>query len=210
MPTTTPERTARAEQAPGHELVERAYLRATGATLVAGNRVRLLRDAAENYPAWLDSIKNARRTIHFESYIIHEDRAGRDFAAALMAKAREGVRVRVIYDWMGAFGKTSNRFWRGLKEAGAEVRCYNPPSFFNPFGWVSRDHRKMIAVDGRVGYVTGLCVGQDWVGRPEKKQEPWRDTGVEVRGPAVADIERAFAQVWAATGAPLPEEEITE
>ncbi|HZB44481.1 MAG TPA: phospholipase D-like domain-containing protein [Pyrinomonadaceae bacterium] len=210
MPTTTPDRTARAEQAPGHELVERAYLRATGAPLVAGNRVRLLRDAAENYPAWLDSIKNARRTIHFESYIIHEDEAGREFAAALMAKAREGVRVRVIYDWMGAFGKTSNRFWRGLKEAGAEVRCYNPPSFFNPFGWVSRDHRKMIAVDGRVGYVTGLCVGQDWIGRPEKKQEPWRDTGVEVRGPAVADIERAFAQVWAATGAPLPEAEMPE
>jgi cardiolipin synthase len=133
---------------------------------------------------------------------------GREFAAALGAKAREGVRVRVVYDWMGGFGKTSRRFWRELKETGAEVRCYNPPRFHDPFGWVSRDHRKMIAVDGRVGFVMGLCVGKDWVGRPEKKQEPWRDTGVEVRGPAVADIVRAFAQVWKATGGEIPAEEI--
>ncbi|HEX8852216.1 MAG TPA: phospholipase D-like domain-containing protein, partial [Pyrinomonadaceae bacterium] len=208
MATTTLDRTRHAEKADERELVERAYMRATGAELIAGNRVRLLRDAEENYPAWLEAIKSAERHVHFESYIIHEDEVGREFAAALAAKAREGVCVRVIYDWMGGFGKTSSRFWRALKEAGADVRCYNPPRFTDPFGWVSRDHRKMIAVDGRVGYVMGLCVGKDWVGRPEKKQEPWRDTGVEVRGPAVAEIARAFSRVWAATGGRMPEEEI--
>ena len=88
------------------------------------------------------------------------------------------------------------------------MRCYNPPRFDSPFGWLSRDHRKMLAVDGRVGFVTGLCVGRMWVGDPEKKIEPWRDTGVEVRGPAVADIERAFAQVWAMMGEPIPEQEL--
>ena len=175
---------------------------------IEGNSVRLLKDARENYPAWLDAIGAAKRHIHFESYIIHEDEAGRMFADALIAKAREGVRVRLIYDWMGGFGKTSRAFWNHLRAGGVEVRCYNPPRLDSPFGWLSRDHRKMLAVDGQVGFVTGLCVGRMWVGVPEKKIEPWRDTGVEVRGPAVADIERAFAQVWAMMGEPIPEHEL--
>src|SRR5207249_8041128 len=83
-------------------------------------------------------------------------------------KAREGIRVRLIYDWMGGLGKTSHRFWNHLRAAGVEVRCYNPPHFDSPFGWLSRDHRKMLAVDGEVGFITGLCVGRMWVGEPEK------------------------------------------
>jgi cardiolipin synthase len=193
------------------ELIEQAYARATGAPLIHGNRVRLLRDAEENYPAWLEAIASARRAINFESYIIHEDEMGREFARALEAKAREGVRVRVVYDWLGAVGKTSRGFWRRLREAGAEVRPFNPPSFTEPFGWLNRDHRKMLSVDSRIAFVTGLCVGRDWVGRPEKKQEPWRDTGVEIAGPAVADVEVAFARAWEATGGqPLPDEELPE
>src|SRR5689334_8673930 len=88
-------------------LADQAFSRAAGAPLIEGNDVRLLKDAKENYPAWLDAIGAAERQIHFESYIIHEDEAGRTFADALIAKAREGVHVRLIYDWMGGFGKTS-------------------------------------------------------------------------------------------------------
>ena len=143
------------------------------------------------------------------SAIFHEDEVGHEFADALKAKAREGVHVRVVYDWLGSIGKTSGSFWRSLREAGVEVRAFNPPRYDEPFGWVSRDHRKMITVDNSVGYVMGLCVGKDWVGRPEKQQAPWRDTGVEIRGPAVADVERAFARVWEATGAdPIPESDL--
>ena len=181
---------------PKRKLVERAYARATGAPLIEGNGVRLLRDAEENYPAWLEAIGAAERTIHFESFILHEDDVGREFAKALCKKAREGVRVRLVYDWLGAVGKTSRRFWRNLRDAGIEVRGFNPPRFDEPFGWLNRDHRKMISVDGRIGFVMGLCVGQDWKGRPEKRVEPWRDTGVEVRGPAVADMDQAFARIW--------------
>ena len=188
-------------------VADRAFSRAAGAPLVAGNCIRLLKDAQENYPAWLEAIRAAKRHIHFESYIIHEDDAGRAFAEALIAKASEGVRVRLIYDWLGGFGKASHRFWDRLRAGGVEVRCYNPPRFDSPFGWLSRDHRKMIAVDGEVGFITGLCVGRMWVGNPEKGIQPWRDTGVEVRGPAVADIERAFAQVWATMGEPIAESE---
>jgi cardiolipin synthase len=188
-------------------LAEQAFSRAAGAPLLPGNRVRLLKDAQENYPAWLEAIRRAKKRIHFECYIIHEDEVGREFAEALVQKAREGLRVRLIYDWLGALGAASSKLWRYMSEAGVEVRCFNPPRFDSPFGWLSRDHRKMIAVDGEAGFVTGLCVGKRWAGDPEHNIEPWRDTGVEVYGPAVADIEMAFAQSWAACGQPLPEDE---
>jgi cardiolipin synthase len=190
------------------DLANQAFSRAAGAPLVAGNSVRLLKDADENYPAWLEAIKAARRYIHFESYIIHEDKTGWMFADAFVAKAREGVRVRIVYDWLGGFGKTSRSFWNHLRAAGVEVRCYNPPRFDSPFGWISRDHRKTLTVDGEVGFVTGLCVGRMWVGIPEKNLEPWRDTGIEVRGPSVAHIEQAFARVWDIIGEALPREDV--
>jgi cardiolipin synthase len=186
-------------------LADQAFSRAAGAPLVSGNSIRLLKDAAENYPAWLNAIARATRSVHFESYIIHDDEVGERFADALVARAREGLRVRVIYDWMGGFGKTSHRFWRALRGGGVEVRCYNPPHVASPFGWLSRDHRKMLAVDGAVGFVTGLCVGRAWVGDPAGGIAPWRDTGVEIHGPAVGHIEHAFAQMWALMGDALPD-----
>ncbi|MEO8090860.1 MAG: phospholipase D-like domain-containing protein [Gemmatimonadales bacterium] len=189
-------------------LADQAFSRAAGAPLLPGNQVRLLKDAAENYPAWLEAIRSAEHLVHFESYIIHDDDVGAEFAECLAAQARKGVRVRLLYDWMGALGKTSSRFWKRLRMAGVEVRCFNPPRFDSPFGWLSRDHRKTIVVDGRVGFVTGLCVGRMWAGQPERGIEPWRDTGVEVRGPAVADISDAFAEVWALAGAPIPEADL--
>jgi cardiolipin synthase len=190
------------------KLASQAFSRAAGAPLIGGNRVRLLKDAKENYPVWLEAIAAAERYIHFESYIIHEDHVGRTFADALIAKAREGVRVRVLYDWMGGFGKTSRSFWNQLREGGVEVRCHNPPRLDSPLGWVSRDHRKTLTIDGRIAFVTGLCVGRMWVGVPEKKIEPWRDTGIEILGPSVANVEQAFATVWDTIGDPLPADEV--
>ena len=199
----------RESMAPVRQLADQAFSRAAGAPLVAGNRVRLLKDAVENYPAWLAAIASARKTIHFDSYIIHEDEIGYQFADALIAKARDGVVVRLIYDWVGAVGKTSRGFWKRLRTSGVKLRCYNPPRLDSPLGWVSRDHRKMLSVDGTVGFVTGLCIGRAWVGDPERCIDPWRDTGVEVRGPAVADIDHAFAQVWELMGEPIPPDELT-
>jgi cardiolipin synthase A/B len=191
-------------------LADQAFARTAGAPLVSGNRVRLLKNAEENYPAWLEAIHAAQQAIAFESYIIYDDDIGSQFADALMAKAREGVRVRVLYDWLGGLGKTSPRFWRRLSRAGVEVRCFNPPRVDSPLGWVSRNHRKSVCVDNRIAFVTGLCVGRVWVGDPTHGIEPWRDTGVEVRGPAVADIARAFAQAWSEAGPPLPADEVPD
>jgi cardiolipin synthase len=192
-------------------VADQAFSRAAGAPLVEGNKVQLLRDAQENYPAWLDAINSAERWIHFESYIIHDDECGREFAAALSAAARRGVKVRVVYDWVGAMTATTWMFWQRLRQSGAEVRAFNQPRLDSPLGWMTRDHRKMLGVDGRVGFVTGLCVGNMWCGGERcGGADPWRDTGVAVWGPAVADIERAFGDVWAATGKPLAPDEMPD
>jgi cardiolipin synthase len=163
----------------------------------------LLKNAAENYPAWIEAIESAEKWIHFETYIIHEDESGRHFADLLSAKAREGVKVRLIYDWVGSVLNASRTFWRKLAAAGVEVRGFNRPSLSSPFGWANRDHRKLLSVDGRVAYISGLCIGQQWVGHPDRGLEPWRDTGVEIAGPALEDIERAFASTWAVAGKAL-------
>ncbi len=191
-------------------LAEQVFSRTAGAPLSKGNSVKLLKDGRENYPAWAEAISAARHYVHFENYFVQEDDIGKGFADLLAAKAREGVRVRVVYDWFGALGKASRGLWKRLRIAGADVRCFNPPRVDNPVSWFTRDHRKMISVDGRIAFVTGLCVGRKWMGYPERSLDPWRDTGVVVRGPAVADIDLAFAQVWETLGKPLPEDELPE
>ena len=181
--------------------------RATGAARIGGNTVRVLRDAAENFPAWLAAIESAEHSIFVEQYIFADDDVGRRFAAVLAAKARSGVSVRVIYDWLGT--PHSGALWRDLRAAGAEVRCFNPFRLDAPLEWLSRDHRKQIVVDARVGYVSGLCISARWKGDSSRRLDPWRDTGVEITGLAVAELGRAFAQTWrAAAGEELPAEEL--
>ena len=183
---------------------DRAFARAAGAAPSDSNSVRLLLDAGENFPAWLDAIRQAERYILFESYLIQDDPLGRVFAEALTAKARAGLRVCMVVDWLGSMG--GGNLWDPLRAAGAEVRVFNPPRLDSPLAWLSRDHRKSIVVDGEVGFVSGLCVDSAWEGDPGKRLEPWRDTGVEIRGPAIADLERAFAAIWdLCDGEPLGE-----
>jgi cardiolipin synthase len=189
-------------------LANQAFSRAAGTSLIPGNSIRLLKDARENYPAWLAAIGAAQRHIHFESYIIHDDDTGRTFADALVAKARQGVKVRLIYDWLGGVGTASRGYWKRLRAEGVEVRCYNPPRWDTPFGWLSRDHRKTLCVDGEIGFVSGLCIGRMWAGEPDKNIEAWRDTGVVMRGPCMVELEQAFATVWAMIGEPIPAEDL--
>jgi cardiolipin synthase len=183
-------------------LAEQAIVRTGGGPLIPGNALRILRDSTENYPAWLDAIGGAQRCILFENYLVGRDAVGRRFIDALAKKAREGIPVYLIYDWLGTLFPRD--LFQPLVDAGGQVRCFNAPRLDSPFGWLTRDHRKMLCVDGEVAYVTGLCVAQRWVGDAERGIQPWRDTGVEVRGPAVAEIERAFHSVWEAMGEALP------
>jgi cardiolipin synthase len=176
-------------------LADQAFSRAAGAPLVAGNAARILRDGPETYPVWEAAIRNARHTIHLEMYIVHRDAVGRRFVDLLAAKAREGVTVRLIYDWFGCgFGPAFGLF-TPLIRAGGQVRVFNPPSLGAIFGWFRRNHRKLLIIDGEITYVGGLCIGQAWEGT--RSRPPWRDTAIELRGPVAAACERSFAESWA-------------
>ncbi|WP_329740579.1 phospholipase D-like domain-containing protein [Dyella sp. A6] len=186
-------------------LAEQALSRAAGAPLIDGNAVELLIDAEAHYAAWLAAIRSARHRVLLENYIIRNDEIGRAFRDALTERARDGVAVAVICDWMGGLGQANAAFWRPLRAAGGEVRIFNPPQLGRPFGWISRDHRKTLVVDGRHGFLSGVCISAKWLGAPKRGVPPWRDTGVAIHGPAVAELEAAFADSWAATGPALPD-----
>src|SRR4051812_33127242 len=184
-----------------------ALSRTSGAPLVEGNQVRILENADGNYPVWLEAIRQARTHVYLENYIFEEDEVGTAFADALAERARAGVHVRLIHDWMGTRTGASRHFWRGMTTAGVEIRAFNPPRLDSPFGWITRDHRKAVVIDDQVAFVAGLCISGRWRGDPARGIPPWRDTGLEIRGPAVADVEAAFAQLWETMGDPIPPEE---
>lgn len=175
--------------------------RATGASRLDGNAIRLQFDGPYTFDAWIEAIDAAETFIHFENYIIRDDQVGRVFQDALVRKAQEGVEVRLLYDWMGSWA-TGRRFWKTFRGGGVEVRAFNRPSIRDPFGVLQRDHRKMVCVDGRVAFIGGFCVGKEWAG--DGSHAPWRDTGIEIRGPAAAACAQAFEKIWANIGDPVP------
>jgi cardiolipin synthase len=190
--------------APLRVLAEQAFSRAAGAPLIGGNAVELLIDARANFDAWLAAIRSARHAVLFENYIFRDDAVGRAFRAALVERANAGVRVCVLRDWLGCLGQSRLSFWQPLLDAGGEVRTWNPPHLSSPLDWISRDHRKLLIVDARVGFLAGVCVSARWLGDPDRGVPPWRDTGLAVRGPALRDLHAAFADAWARIGPPLP------
>lgn len=176
--------------------------RATGGETICGNHLELHFEGPATFSSWLESIAAAEKFVYFENYLVRDDWVGRRFRDALVAKAREGVPVHLIYDWFGCWA-TPSRFWKPLREAGVEVRAFNPPTVAlrNPFGALRRDHRKLVVVDGEVAHLGGLCVGQEWAG--SATEAPWRDTGVEIRGPAARAAALAFETVWNTIAEPI-------
>ena len=202
-----------AARGPAPELVaERDELalamdRACGARPIAGNRIDLYSESPRALDAMVELIARAQRWVHFENYIIRGDRTGRRFADALAARARAGVRVRVLYDALGSLG-TSRGFWRRLRQAGVEVRAFHPLLSLRPFEVLSRDHRKLVVADGTHAMTGGLCVGDEWAGDPARRRLPWRDTMLAMSGSAVPALDRAFGRVWRRAGVPLPPDEL--
>jgi len=188
---------------------ERAMVRASDAAQIRGNAARLLVDGSQAFPVWLDAIGRARHWVHLENYIVRSDKTGRRFREALCDRARDGVRVRLLYDWVGCWA-TPRSFWKPLRDAGVDVRAFAPPRASNPLGILRRDHRKVLAIDGEYASVSGMCIGDEWAGDPALGIPAWRDTAVDLRGPAVAVLDRAFSRTWDAAGAPLPADEIPD
>jgi cardiolipin synthase len=182
-----------------------AMNRAVDGRPVAGNAVRHLADSPQALDAMLDAIARAERRVHLENYIIRGDQTGRRFADALLACTSRGVKARVLYDALGSWG-TPARYWRTLRQAGVEVRAFHPLASTRPLDLFSRNHRKLLVVDGRLAILGGICLGDEWAGDPTCDRQPWRDTVVCVEGPAAMIIEQTFARVWALAGPALPPE----
>lgn len=176
--------------------------RVTGGETIQGNRLALQFDGPSTFSSWLEDIARAEKFVYFENYLVRDDAVGRAFRDALIRKAREGVPVHLIYDWFGCWA-TPRSFWKPLRQAGVHVAAFNPPTaaIGNPYSALQRDHRKLVVVDGDVAHLGGLCVGQEWAGTPT--QAPWRDTGVEMRGPAALAAARAFESVWSRIAEPI-------
>lgn len=181
---------------------DRSLQRAAGSSVVEGNAITLQFDGPLAFDQWLEAISGAQRFVHFENYILRNDPLGRRFREALIERARAGVSVRVLHDWLGCWA-TPRRYWKPFREAGVEVRAFNPPSIRDPLGVFQRDHRKLVCVDGEVAFLGGFCIGEEWAGTPTSP--PWRDTGIEIRGPAAASAARTFERIWAETGPAVPE-----
>lgn len=184
-------------------LAERSLARAGGTRFIPGNATRLLLDGPQVYPAMLEAIRRAKRWVHLENYIIRDDATGRLFCAALMERAQAGVSVRLLTDWLGSRG-LGRGLASDLTAAGVELRRFNPPRFLDLLGNVSRDHRKLLVTDAGGAFIGGLCIGDEWAGEPERGIPPWRDTAIQVDGPAAMALNQAFEQIWTLAGGSIP------
>jgi cardiolipin synthase len=168
-----------------------------GPPLVPGNRVRALCNGDEIFPSMLEAIHAARRTICFETFIYWSGSIGREFAEALSERARAGVRVHVVLDWLGS-DRIDESLVKMMSEAGAEVVRYHPLRWYNVGRLNNRTHRKLLIVDGRVGFTGGVGIADEWLGHAEDP-EHWRDSHFRLEGPAVAQMQAAFTDNWMET-----------
>jgi cardiolipin synthase len=145
----------------------------------------------------LDAIRGARRTITFETYIYWSGRIGDEFAKALEERARAGVEVRVILDWSGS-SKMDDNLLAAMKQAGVQVEKYHPLSWYNIVRFNNRTHRKLLVVDGSIGFTGGVGIADSWQGHAQDPDH-WRDMHFKVEGPAVAEMQTAFLDNWIKT-----------
>jgi cardiolipin synthase A/B len=169
-----------------------------------GCEVRVLFDGGPTYQAMLEAIAAARRSIAFETYILAADKTGDRFKLALIERARAGVAVRLIYDWVGSFG-IPQAWIADLRAAGVQVIDFNPISPWRArFHLSHRDHRKILVIDDEVGFTGGLNIANEYAA-VEDGGGGWRDTHCQLRGPIVYDLARLFRRTWLrAGGAPYP------
>lgn len=175
--------------------------RRAGRPFLAGHDVELLVDGGPYYQRVLEAIASAEHYVYVETYIWRADETGQRVAEALMAKAREGVEVAVCYDGFGSDDLPA-AFTEALDAAGVKRHVFRPVSFWrDSWPWSRRNHRKIVAVDGRVGIVGGLNFGNEYAAVSEGG-DGWRDTAVRIEGPAVSQLDRLFRLLWRTEGGP--------
>ena len=168
-----------------------------GPAILGGNRIGTLLNGDQIFPAMLEAIHGATRTIAFETYIYWSGEIGEQFADALSERARAGVKVHVLLDWVGS-GKAKQEYLDQMKESGVEVEKYHPLHWYHLARINNRTHRKILIVDGRVGFTGGVGIADKWTGNAQDPDH-WRDSHFKLEGPAVAQMQAAFMDNWMKT-----------
>ncbi len=176
----------------------------TESPLTKGNKVTLLSDGQATYAAMFEAIKTAKDHINLESYIIEDDETGRKFADQLLEKQAKGIRVNIIYDSVGSMNTPASYFQR-LRDGGIQVVGFNP---INPletpekWGLTHRDHRKILITDGKIAIIGGINISGVYSSSPLRRKQTekapihWRDTDIQIEGPAVAEFQKLFLDTW--------------
>lgn len=165
-----------------------------GPAIVGGNRVLDLQNGDEIFPAMLGAIRAAQKTITFETYIYWSGDIGKELAEALAERAKAGVKVSVLLDWVGSL-KMEAELIDLMKDAGAQVERYRPLHWYNLGRMNNRTHRKLLVVDGSIAFTGGVGVAEQWTGNAQDPDH-WRDMHFQLEGPAVAQFQAAFNDNW--------------
>jgi cardiolipin synthase len=170
-----------------------------GPPVVSGNRFEMLLNGDRIFPSMLEGIHSARKTITFETFIYWSGEIGEQIAHALADKAREGVAVHILLDWVGS-SKMDRRYLEILRDAGAAVIQYHKPHWTGLGRMNDRTHRKLLVIDGQIGFTGGVGIAPEWTGHAQDEKH-WRDTHFRVAGPVVGHMQAVFMDNWVkATG----------
>ena len=165
-----------------------------GPPVIGGNRFEVLVNGDEIFPSMLQGIRSAQNSITFETFIYWSGAIGEEIAQALSDKARAGVPVHVLLDWVGS-SKMDKRYLRMLRDAGAEVIQYHKPHWTGLGRMNDRTHRKLLVIDGRICFTGGVGIAEEWTGHAQDEKH-WRDTHFRVEGPAVGQMQAVFMDNW--------------
>ncbi|MDM0035302.1 phospholipase D-like domain-containing protein [Variovorax sp. J22P271] len=181
-----------------YALHDAQYQRALGVMLgppiTEGNRFEALHNGDRIFPPMLAAIRSARQSITFETYIYWSGDIGRAFADALSERSRAGVKVHVLLDWVGS-AKVNEEFVKEMEDAGVQIRKFHKPNWYDITRMNNRTHRKLLVVDGRVGFTGGVGIAPAWTGDAQDP-EHWRDSHFKVEGPVVAQMQAVFMDNW--------------
>jgi cardiolipin synthase len=173
-----------------------------GPPILEGNKVEVLLNGDEIFPAMLAAIRGAERTITFETYIYWSETIGKQFSDALSERARAGVKVHVLLDFIGSI-KMDAAAMQEMKDAGVQLERFHKPVWWKFTKLNNRTHRKLLVVDGKIGFTGGVGIADQWRGHAQDKQH-WRDSHFRVEGPVVGQMQAVFADNWTkATGVVL-------
>jgi cardiolipin synthase A/B len=168
-----------------------------GPPLLDGNDVVELLNGDQIFPSMLEAIRGAKRSITFETYIYWSGKVGEEFTEALTERARAGVKVHVLLDWAGS-SRIDDEYLERMEKAGAQVERYHPLAWYTLARLNHRTHRRLLVVDGRIGFIGGVGIGDEWLGNAQD-QDHWRESHFRLEGPAVAQMQAAFLDNWLKT-----------